>query len=633
MRPTESHKGRGGAVADRFARFHRCEGGQAIYVVVLFLFLLAGLLFLILNGGDQINRKVQMQSAADEVTATGATWFARGLNIICAANVTETHLLSLINLLDTLETVVPPAQECIDQLVQNIGSSKAGRDIPIDPRLSAWLVVGNAASEQQIMRQFGDIMSKVNWPDYLTYESGVLWECAKLMDGFSHAMWHETPKVVQREAMDVAKKNGADFGFVLPLWPELPVLDGKFRDFEEPMWVAQMPWDGNDAEPPCVDCLSLDHPPCWRHRNRRVPTPTITGFTRLMGYVGYDGQGCGPWQYWREPFTASRPMGLFDISRFSVMFRVVSAHKFSMLFGNQDDQFTCRHWEMDYDKAKGIPSDEIRNAWWEVGSFDARYPYNEAKEPFPLPAGGAWGALRSPSIVNPSTRTFSDMDNPDLSMYRRGTQAWEGADPREAVWFRCEKRTTPHYPQLGIFAPHPPLYPDGTTWPYTPAEMRTYWHVTLWRFNGVEKDTDDTLHRRYMPPDGQAPLSPISFDPQTGDLYEVNIRTRFTFNGFAYRSGAVKEWAKRFINPNPVEDTVAYAQARVYNRYSWDLFTQHFKFKLVRADRWKELIPELDKQPPAGGGAIAAALTPENLKPVRQNLEGWGEEFVKEVTH
>jgi len=607
MRPIHGHARRGGKMADRFARFHRCEGGQAMFVVVLFLFLLMGLLFLVLNGGDQINRKVQMQSTADEVTTTGATWFARGLNIICAANVTETHLLSLINLLDTLETVVPPAQECIDKLVQNIGASKAGRDIPIDPRLASWLVVGNAASEQQIIRQFGDVMKAVNWPDYLTYDSGIMWECAKLMDGFGHAMMRETPKVVQRESMDVAHKNGADFGFVLPLWPELPVVDGQFSDFLYPMRDARMPPPSDGQE--------------------------ITGFTRLMGYRGYDGRGLGPWAYWREPFTATRPMGLFDISRFSVPFRIVSDMKLAMLFGGTDDQWTCRNWEMDYDKAKGISPDQIRNAWWEVAGFEARFPSNEEKEPFPLPAGGAWGALRDPSIVNPSTRTYRDMDHPDLSMYKRATQSWEGADPREAVWYRCEKRRTAHYPQLGILAPHPPLYPDGRPWPYTEAEMKTYWHVTLWRFNGVEKDTDETLHRRYMPPDGQAPLSPIMFDPQTGDLYEVNIRTRFTFNGFAYRSGAVKEWAARFVNPNPVDDTVAYAQARVYNRYSWDLFTQHFKVKLVRADRWKELLPEINKTAPASGGTVAAALTPERLKSVRQVLEGYDEQFMKEVTH
>ena len=102
-------------------RLHRCERGQAIYVVALFFFLLAGLLFLIVNSGEKLNHKVEMQSAADSAAATGAAWFARGLNVISMCNVAETQLLSLIVLCDTLETVTPPASECIDDLLSNLG--------------------------------------------------------------------------------------------------------------------------------------------------------------------------------------------------------------------------------------------------------------------------------------------------------------------------------------------------------------------------------------------------------------------------------------------------------------------------------------------------------------------------------
>jgi hypothetical protein len=588
-------------------RFHRCESGQAIFVVVLFFFLLAGLLFLILNGGEELNRKVQMQSTADIVAHSGATWYARGLNIICMTNTTETQLLSLIVLLDTLETVVPPAQECIDDLVQNIGRSKAGRDIPIDQRLASWLVVGNAESEQQIIRQFADVVKAVNWPDYLTYDSGVMWECIKLMDGFALVMSRETPRVVQREAIDIARKNKAEVGFLLPLWPELPVQRGQFSDFREPMVNSRMP------------------PPNTRQ--------LIGGFANLMGYRGYNGQAMGPWNYWREPFTATRPMGLFDISRFSVPFLIVSEMKLEMLFGGTDDQWTARQWEMDYDKAKGVPREDIRRCWWEVSTFDARYGNNEEREPFPLPASGGWGASYTPSRPTPSTRTYGDMRYPDLSMYKRASQSYEGADPREAVWYRCERRRTAHYPQIGIFAPHPPIHPDGSPWPYTDAEMKTYWHVTLWRFNGLEKHTDETLHRRYMPSSGVAPFAPTMLDSATGALTAANLRSHFTFNGFAYRTGAVKNWPTRFVNPNPVDDVVCYAQSRVYNRYSWDLFTQHWKVKLMRQDRWKELLEEIDKPFPSQGGTVAAVLTPERLKPVRQNLEGYDEQFMLEVTH
>jgi len=610
-------------------RFHRSESGQAIYVVVLFFFLLAGLLFLVLNGGEKLNHKVQMQNAADAAAATGAAWYARGLNVVSMCNVTETQLLSLIVLCDTLETVTPHAVECIDKLVENIGSSKAGRDIPIDSRLSDpngfLLVVGNAASEQEIIHRFGDIVGAVPWPEYLTYDTGVLWECTKLMDAFSHAMAQDTPLAAQREAIDIATKNKADFGFLVPLWPALPVVDGQFQDFREPMTTGHMP------------------PP---NQNQ-----VIGGFAWVMNYRGYGGQVLGPWGYWREPFTTTQPMGLFDLSRFSTLFNIVSQMKLDMLFGSTDDRVTLgeKNWEMDYDKAKqlqqAVPT-RIRRAWWESSGFDARYPLPSDEShpwqpenpadvvaPFPPPSSGPWPVKRNTSRPIPNTFTTGTMNQPDLSGFTRATQSYEGADPRRAVWYRVVPQRTAHYPQLGIFAPHPPVHPDGSPWPWTEAEKKTYFSVTLIRFNGAELENDETLSRAYLPPAGQTPnLAPILFGSE-GDNLAANISARFTFNGFAYRDGRVHQWAVRFVNPNPIESLVCYAQARVYNRYSWDLFTQHWKVKLMRADRWNELIPELDKGLPNEAGEVAGVLTPERMDPVRQMLSAYSPDFAKGVTH
>lgn len=596
----------------RLRGLHRCEEGQAIYLMVLFLFLLAGLLFLVMNTGEKLNHKVMMQSAADAVTATGAAWYARGLNTISMCNVTETQLLSLIVLLDTLETVVPPSAECIDDLMANLGSTPHHGDVPIDDRL-IWLVVGNAQSEQQIIRQFDDVVRGIPMPEYLRYESGVLWQCAKLMDGFSHAMARVTPLASIRESMDVAKRNGAEFGFTVPLWPELPVRDGRFEDWRNPMRWARLPSAGGGR--------------------RRGRGEIIGGFAYVMNYRGYGGRVMGPWSWWREPFTDARPMGLFDLSKFSVLFRIVSDKKFGMLFGETEDRYgaidevTLRQWEMDYDKAKDLPPEQIRRAWWETVSFNARYP-------FPEPSFFSNIELRHRKDPLPRTRRYRDMRRPNLSSYTRSTHSYDGADPRHAVWYRVQERKTAHYPQLGIFAPHPPMYPDGSPWPYTDAEMKTYYRVSLYRFNGAELETDDRLHRDYLPPVGQTPdLAPILLDRAIGGNLTEHIRQRFTFNGFAYRPGAVREWSDRFVNPNPVEDLVAYAEARVYNRWSWDLFTQNWKVKLVRTDRWKDLLAELDRGLPAVGSDVAGELTAERLEPVRRMLTGYDEAFVQEVTH
>ena len=53
-------------------RFHRDEGGQAIFLGVFYFALLAGLVFLVVNSGHKANNKIQLQNTADAVAGTGA---------------------------------------------------------------------------------------------------------------------------------------------------------------------------------------------------------------------------------------------------------------------------------------------------------------------------------------------------------------------------------------------------------------------------------------------------------------------------------------------------------------------------------------------------------------------------------
>ena len=592
-----------GPVAGPFParRLRRAERGQAIFFMLFIFLLLAGLLFLIINSGLQINNKVMVQSAADASTAGGAAWYARGLNTVSMCNVVQTQLLALVLLLDTLETVVPPAVECIDDLVGHIGSSPLGHDVPIDERVSTWLVVGNAASEKQIIHQFDDVVRNIPIAEFCRYDTGILWECAKLMEGFKQAMADTTPRAAQREAIDIATEDQMEFGFVLPLWPALPVRDGQFEDFKNPMRWARMP------------------PPLDRQ--------VIGGFADVMGYRSYGGAPRGPFEYWREPYLETRPMGLFDLSKFSVLFRIVSDMKFEMMFGSTDDQVTLREWEMVYEKAKELPPERIRRCWWERVGFDARYE-------FPKAEFFANMDLRHEEKPRPHTFHTSNMNSPNLSSYKRATQGCEGLDPRKAGWYRVQERWTAHYPPLGIFAPHPPLYPDGSPWPYTQAEMQRYWHVTLIRFNGAELETDHTLHRDYLPPAGSPPdLRPVLLDRSVADLRTDHVKRRFTFYGFAYRPGVVKEWTEWFVNPNPSEKAVGYAQARVYNRWSHDLFTQHWKVKLMRQDEWKSLLGDLGQGLPGEAAEVGEVLTSERILPVQRMIEAYDDPFVMEVSH
>jgi len=636
------------------ARFHAHQGGQAIYIVVMYMFLLLGLLLLVINSGEKVNHKIEMQGAADSVATTGAAWYARGLNVASMCNVGELQLLSTINLCDTLETVTPAAVENIDRL---------HKDVPIDLRLTdpnasspdgnMFLVAGNAATEQQAIHQFADIVQAISWPRYLNYSGGVLWDCMTLLDGFSHAMIRDTPRAACREAADIAKKNHADFGFMTPFWPKLPIEIGVFQDFKDPMRLGRMP--------------------------QRLLGRRIGGFRwGVMNYQGYGstflddrdslrhiGGSMGPWSFWREPFVESRPMGLFDLSGFGDLFNAVSSMKFEMLFGNAEDKASLRNWSYNYDEAKALSVGEIRRTWWESVTFYARYVDNEEMEPFPPPASGAWTAkkwgVNSPYLY-PSTSTVPNRSPwppnpspkwPSVAGYTRATEGYQGADPRSNVWYRVQRQSidpkqmgSDLYRHLGI--PTPPHAPPYTADELAPYAKTCYWRVTMLRFNGAELAPDTALHRQYMPALGQTPdIAPTFLKLDEGDNTMECIEGPnglFTFNGYAYRAAKATNWTQRFINPNPTEAVVCYAQARVFNPASWDLFTQAWRVKLMRTEtsynddrthdpRWGVMLSELKKGIPSQAAQTVDGLNEQHVKPVLETIESYTAEFVREVTH
>ena len=115
--------------ARRLSALHRDQRGQAMVLGVIYFLLLAALVFLVINSGKKANSKITMQNTADATAATSATWIARGLNTISMCNVTQTQLMSVIVLLDSMETVAPVGQRIIDDLLSNIGASTHGSEI------------------------------------------------------------------------------------------------------------------------------------------------------------------------------------------------------------------------------------------------------------------------------------------------------------------------------------------------------------------------------------------------------------------------------------------------------------------------------------------------------------------------
>lgn len=67
-------------------RLGKDEGGQSIVFVALILIVLVCFLAVTINVGSQVSQKIRLQNAADAAALSGATWEARGLNLIAELN-------------------------------------------------------------------------------------------------------------------------------------------------------------------------------------------------------------------------------------------------------------------------------------------------------------------------------------------------------------------------------------------------------------------------------------------------------------------------------------------------------------------------------------------------------------------
>lgn len=607
-------------LAGATARFHRNERGQAMFLGLFYVFLLAGLVFMVVNAGKKTNDKIAMQNAADAVAGTGGVWVARGMNTAAMCNVTQTQLMSMILMLDTMETVAPVAEQIIDDLLANINTSAHGSDPLNQPLLKDWMLVQNAQMEQQVIRRFVAAINDVPVSDYCAYDSGVLWQCCYVLQEMKEQMARIVPDMALRQAVELAEANGAEAAFFVPFYPELPILpiDGtgmNFNRFERPMR------DGDRVFAP--------------HRD-------IDGYRRLQGYRSRrNGRTLGPFLYMREPLCEPTPMGLLELSRFSVLFRMVSDAKFRMLFGGATESVHLEPEQRieDYDELVDYVfengEDAVVHTYWSRMQYDSRYEYNTAGFHNNID-------LRHQEHPRERLRVYEGFRGAP-SGYRRAVDAAEGADPRHDLWYRSTERRTVHYPQLGIYAPHPPFHEDGSPWPYEDSDYEIYYRNSFWRFNGADVGLATELHRRYLPPVGMPPrLEPILLDPLLQDVVDQGGYHYWGIFGFAMIPGEATLWPGVFADPLPTEgQSICFAQAEVfasgndgfYNDAGFDLFTQNWRVRIGRMVNWDLAAEHLEDDIPPEADFAGGYITEEMIAPVRKMFEMYDEAEVERITH
>ena len=236
----------------RYAQARR--RGQVLIITLVGMSVLVGLVFYVYNVGDQVNRRLEMQGAADAVAVTGAGWMARNMNVVAMNNVGETKMISLVPILDTQPLASAMAMEEVAAWEQALAGivSQERIDPLVSPQTELYLREGieslRARMEVQrdILHPFALAINKPNFDmETITHWAkpgtpgapphGKLWRAAVTMEEFSRAAVQTCGLLAQERAARMGRRDSATAAFLSPVLPEMPARLGEYMDFQPPI--------------------------------------------------------------------------------------------------------------------------------------------------------------------------------------------------------------------------------------------------------------------------------------------------------------------------------------------------------------------------------------------------------------
>jgi len=110
------------------SRYHR--RGAIMVCTLLALTLLVGLIFYVYNTGSVMNRRLDLQNAADATAISGANWMARSMNVVAMDNVATSRLMAAVVVLDSLPLSVEMALTEATSWQQGLSDQLLLRSIP-----------------------------------------------------------------------------------------------------------------------------------------------------------------------------------------------------------------------------------------------------------------------------------------------------------------------------------------------------------------------------------------------------------------------------------------------------------------------------------------------------------------------
>lgn len=651
----------------------RCAG-QVLMIVLLAIVLLAGIIFYVINVGDQVNRRVAMQNAADAAAISGASWMARSMNVIAMNNVACTRVLALIPILDSFPLSTKMAYEEVDAWTGRL-DDQLKKGVP-----DSWIREGLQSLRDRMARQ-RDVLAPMHayfnpggqigvpitplttWSIRGTGGSpphGKLWQAAEAMDEFSQATLFSAPVLTQANAVRYGNLNEAEVAFIAPVLPELPAERTGYGDFENPVKRGRIPDHMYPQRLGPYDRLYK-----WRdykyrdvrERDRLVPgTPgrgkirggsgnvNVAGRRRgrsargttanpnphwtyrtvgriLMGYTVYGpytwmlrrihGYAMGWWQD-----RGYYPGELSD-TYFHEYQRKVADIKLGYMWGSQSPRYIHHpQWRTDYPQCRAMAAAgaRVNRTMFYLVEIRSKYPKD------------------APGWMTPGTYVTNG-DLP-IAMWVKGWKdpaSWGIKQLNEWIWEDQYEYETTWDAQISI--PHE----------RDPVTGEEKWHkvymVATYVFGGIDVGGEVEVtnpanfdNRNDLP-------SPVVMTHADGDYdmsqphHDLGVRRKvFTYLGIASKADDAMVWPGRFGSGNPFRGVMAVGQAEIFNTTSWDTWTQDWKAQMVPVTDWRTWTDVLT-QGETDAADTAGFVDPEVVTRIREYFSRLDEQLVEAMLH
>ncbi len=310
----------------------------------------------------------------------------------------------------------------------------------------------------------------------------------------------------------------------------------------------------------------------------------------------------------------------------------VGEQKLNAILGKSVEPVYLPRWETDWDEAQEKKS-ELAKSQTVVMSL---WPYTQRRRPYVSrdrefgPRGespfisdeglpllrdrGVWGRwIGSPARQRAPGR---DLAGPHHQVLQR--EDWQQA--ANWVWRFQDQQRTPNPFHIDGLAGSQPDGEDANGKPFW-----DYWQWQTWSFGGALIDED-----QYSPEENERLAGDKSeYFPLLLDDPAAGVHTRWgaaawriwEVLGFAWKSPKARVWSRVFSNPNPTKASMSYAQVRIYNPAGWNLWSQHWRVKLVPATHLLDVDVGRFDGDYEKYAALGRQLSPEDFRPVRRLYE------------